>query len=133
VLGGGLVRAAGLLGVLLTIALLAVLGARVLSGLGATGDGARGLVGGVPVPPAPDGVMPGPGAGPAGASQVACDLERSAVDAAVTAFMATRGRPPADAGELVAAGLLDGPPARHTVRVEGGAVTVDGTGDCAGG
>jgi hypothetical protein len=125
----------GFLSVLAAIALLAVLGARVLDDTDEVRtspvDAARELdaAAGDDGPGAPAGGVVLPGSGVAGQAQ--CDTNRTMLERAAQVHLLTRGGPPADQQALVDAGLLAEPVPTHTLTVVGDEAVIAGTGACA--
>lgn len=110
---GGLsgLRVFGLASLLVTVAILGVLAARVLAG---TGDAASGLD-----------VM-------AVTGQSRCELERDAVEQAVARHEAMTGILPHHEDVLVNLGMLSKPVETFTVRLQDGSVVITGVGRCRG-
>ncbi|MFZ4519567.1 MAG: type II secretion system protein, partial [Microthrixaceae bacterium] len=123
--GGGALRIFGLVGVLVTIAILGILAVKVLSGTESAPEATGAATTAAPSPTA------NPVTGDASAA--ACTANRQAVQDAVVAYIAQTGGPPKDLAALVAANYLtDVPP--NIVIVPGmgsGTVQVEGTGPCA--
>ena len=130
----------GLLGLLVAIAIMAVLSNRVLSGTSDANDVLQGTL-----PPelttSPAGpVDPGAPTTAAGglsgitdpATAAACQADRATLQTAIQAFELTTGAPPADQGELAAAGILAEPLSTFTVAPGPSGVELTGVGDCAG-
>jgi hypothetical protein len=111
----------GLLGLLLTVGILGLLGARVLSSVDERS--------------APDLTVPGAdpsGSDPATAADPArCAADRRSVEAAVQAYTIQNGAPPTDLGEVVAAGLLAEPVTSFEYR-PGASPELIGVEACAG-
>ena len=131
-LAGGL----GLLGLLLTIGIMAVLSTRSVSG---TDDATDLLEGRLPAElttttadttTADPTTAPGAPLDPAAA--VVCEANRDVLETAVRAHELTNGAPPPDQQVLVAAGLLEEPVTTHELVAGAGGVTVAGIGECAG-
>lgn len=126
----------GFLSVLAAIAILAVLGARVLDDTDEVRtspvDAARQLddeAGTGEPSPSSDGdgvVLPGTGAG--GVAQ--CEANRSTIETAAQAHLLTHGVPPVDLRALVDAGFLGEAVDTHTLSVADGEVVVTGVGAC---
>jgi len=114
----------GLLSVLLTIGILGILGARVVSSLndkdGIAGVSAGGVSGDTT---ATDDV--------AAAGGASCAIERRTLETAVQAYRATNGGAPADQAAIVAAGILDAPVTSFEYR-PGAPEELTGLGECAG-
>lgn len=110
---GGLsgLRIVGLVSLLVTVAVLGVLGARVLSG---TGDALSDAD-----------VM-------AATGRSRCELEREAVEEAVARHEAITGILPHHEDVLVNLGMLSKPVESFTVRIEDGRVVITGVGRCRG-
>lgn len=128
----GCVAGLGLLGLLITVAIIGVLAARSMSDVSDSpaGDVIRNR-GGASSTAAPEGgaVTPGAGDSPQAAS---CATERSTIETAAQAFELTVGSPPPDLQAVVDSGLLvpTDVPFRHEIGPDGAVV---GTGACAGG
>ena len=131
----------GLLGLLLTIAILALLANRVLSG---TDDAADVLTGSLP-PELTTTTVPGATTAPGGEgeggglpaiadpAQIAtCQVNRSTLDVASQAYEITTGAPPADQQALVDEGLLAEPIPTHELAAGPSGVQITGVGECAG-
>ena len=123
----------GFLSVLAAIAILAVLGARVLGDTDEVRtspvDAARQLDEATDEGGASEGgvVLPGDGA----AGQALCDTNRVALETAAQAHLLTRDGPPPDQQALVDAGFLAEPLGTHSLSVVEGEVVITGTGACA--
>lgn len=135
----GLVGGFGLLGLLITIAIMAVLANRVLSG---TEGAAKVVTGSLPAEITPS-TVPGattvPGAEGGGlpaisdsADAAACGANRSTLELAAQAYELTTGTPPVDQQALVSAGLLDEPLSSFSLAGGPDGVQITGEGDCAG-
>ena len=131
----------GLLGLLLTIAILALLANRVLSG---TDDAADVLTGSLP-PELTTTTVPGATTAPGGEgeggglpaiadpAQIAtCQVNRSTLDVASQVYEITTGAPPADQQALVDEGLLAEPIPTHELAAGPSGVQITGVGECAG-
>lgn len=130
--GMGWLRGLGLLSVLLTIGIMALLSWRILSD---TGGGDVAVVRGNPpsdVSVAPDaGVQLGEGGSTDQASAAACEVDRVTVRTAALAYEMTTGAPPADLEDLVESGFLKPDlPLQVEIAPDG---TVVSTGTCAEG
>ena len=125
-----------MLGLLLTIGILAVLSTRSVSG---TDDATDLLSGRLPTElttttaaPTPAAPTTAAGAPMDPAAAVVCETNRDVLETAVQAHELTNGAPPADQQVLVAAGLLEAPVTTHELVAGPGGVTVAGIGECAG-
>ena len=119
----------GLAGLLVTLGLTAVMGARVLSDLG---DGSGGATTGAGVTSSSAvGAGGDPGA-PAGAPGAGRATDRDTLATAVEAYRVLHGSPPPDVAALVASGLLVSPIDTFELQVGGTEVTLVGRGACAG-
>lgn len=129
----------GFLSILAAIAILAVLGARVLDDTDEVRsspiDAARELDEAAGATPPPQGgggdgggaVVPGRSA----ADVARCETNRQTVELAANAFEVTTGAPPADVAALVVAGFLAEPPDTHAIEIVDGSAVVEGVGTCA--
>ena len=133
----GWLRGLGLLSILLTIGIMALLSWRVLSDTGGDDDVAivRGTTPStVPGAPATDpgaGAQLGEGGSTDQASAAACEVDRATVETAAMAYEVGAGAPPADLQTLVDAGYLKpGLDLQVEITADG---TVVSTGTCAGG
>lgn len=141
-----LVGGLGLLGLLITIAILALLANRVLSG---TDDAAEVLTDDLPaelssttVPGSTDATasteVPGGEAGGAlngltdPAAAAACQVNRNTLELAAQAYEIASGSPPPDQQALVDAGYLAEVLATHELGPGPAGVQITGVGDCAG-
>ncbi len=125
-----------MLGLLLTIGILAVLSTRSVSG---TDDATDLLEGRLPAElttttadPTTADPTTAPGAPLDPAAAVVCEANRDVLETAVRAHELTNGAPPPDQQVLVAAGLLEEPVTTHELVAGAGGVTVAGVGECAG-
>lgn len=126
---GTLIRVGGLLMVLVTIAIMAVLGAKVISGL-SSDDGTATTVGQALVTTS----VPGAGAAPSPRDAAACEIERRTIETAAQAYVAITGSAPADLQALLDERLLvpDDELANFEIIIEGDQAVVRGVGPCAG-
>ncbi|HPU38706.1 MAG TPA: hypothetical protein PLS63_03975 [Microthrixaceae bacterium] len=147
--GRGVLAVFSILGLLLTLGIMAILGMKVLDGVSGssskddatTGSVLAELTTTVPGsdPTAPTTAAPGaPGTGgPAGAtsaaSAAACKANARTIETAAEAYNAMNGSYPSDVQTLIDAGLLQPKgPLPFELHVQDGAVLVTGTGTCAG-
>ena len=133
----------GLLGLLITIAILALLANRVLSG---TDDAADVLTGSLPPELTTSSIAPtDPAAPPTSASTggglpaigdaadaATCQVNRATLETAAQVYEITTGAPPADQQAMVDAGILEEPVPTHTVALGPAGVEITGVGDCVG-
>ena len=136
-----LVGGLGLLGLLITIAIMALLANRVLSG---TDDAADVLTDQLPAElttTTAAGATTTPGAEGGGgglpaiadpAQVAACQVDRSTLDVASQAYEITTGAPPADQQALVDEGFLKEPIATQELTSGPSGVQITGVGECAG-
>lgn len=152
--GRGILAVFGLLGILLTVGIMAFLSIQVLGGIGGGGrsddaavsDALKDLHGAVPtdppvtaVPGAPPTTVDGGSAqvgsgGPLDAAlEARCAADRRTVALAASAYETMNGSYPPDVDTLVAAGLVTSDhPLEVVMHVEGTTMSVVGTGRCAG-
>jgi hypothetical protein len=129
-----LVGGLGLLGLLITVAIMALLANRVLSG---TDDAADVLTGQLPAELTTTTAPGAEGGGglPAIAdpAQIAtCQANRATLEVASQVYEITTGAPPADQQALVDEGLLEEPISTHELTAGPSGVQVTGVGKCAG-
>ncbi len=136
--GRGILAVFGILGLLLTLGIMAFLAVQVLDGV--SGDSSSGSsdlgTDDITVPT----VAPGsptdqaPATAPTGAADAtACRTTLRTVETAAEAYNAINGDYPPDVATLVQEGLLaSDQPIDAALRVEGGELVVTGTGRCAG-
>lgn len=144
--GRGVLAVFGILGVLLTVGIMAFLAVKVLDGVsnpnGAEGDDSDAnhtpetpVVPGVPAAPVAPGVPGGAGIDPASptdaARGAACEAERAAVESAAATFELVHGNRPNSVDELVSGGYLTPGDDGFSHELSDG--TVVPTGDCAPG
>ena len=131
----------GLLGLLITIAIMAILSNRVLSGTTDAGDVLNGtvppeLTTATSAPPDPGAPTTSAATGPKGltdaATAAACQVDHDTLDTAIQAYELMTGAPPTDQDALVAAGVLAEPVAGFTVTLGISGVEITGVGDCEG-
>ena len=142
--GRGVLAVFGILGVLLTVGIMAFLAVKVLGGVsnpnGAEGDHSPAndtpiapVVPGVPAVPAAPGIPGGAEIDPSSptdaARAAACDAERATIETAATTFEVLQGKPPATIDELVAAGYLTPGEDGFSHELSAGGAVVP-TGDC---
>jgi hypothetical protein len=135
-----LVGGLGLLGLLITVAIMALLANRVLSG---TDDAADVLTDQLPAELTTT-IAPGatttPGAEGGGglpaiadpAQIAACQVDRSTLEVASQVYEITTGAPPADQQALVDEGFLKAPIATQELTVGPSGVQITGLGECSG-
>lgn len=118
---GAVLRVGGLLMVLVTIAIMGVLGAKVVSSFSSTDT---------TLAPAPAAADSAPASSASSAPLAACAATGRTVELAVQAFEIATGAPPQDLQAVVDAGLLDQVPSQFEVVHGSGTVKVEGTGEC---
>lgn len=135
----------GLLGVLVTIGIMAFLAVQVLDGMGGSSDDAGSddvvvLPGGAVIGADPTGGAAGepaqPGAGSAtdAARASACATDKATIATAAEAYQVMNGAYPPDVATLVAEGLVQSDhPLEFELQVHDGVLAVVGTGACADG
>lgn len=130
-----------MLGLLITIAIMAILSNRVLSGTSDAGDVLNGKVppelttatSASPDPAAPTATAAGGPSGLTDAAKVAaCQADRDTLETAIQAFEVMTGAPPTDQDALVAAGVLAEPVPNFTVTLGTSGEQVSGEGICVG-
>lgn len=109
--------------VLVTIAIMGVLGAKVVSSLSSTAT---------TLPPVAAAAVPSTAPSASSAGPAACAAARRTVELAVQAFEITTGAPPQDLQAVVDAGLLDQAPSQFELVDRSGTTVLEGTGECAG-
>lgn len=128
---GTAVRAGGLLMLLVTIAIMAMLGAKVLSGLSA--DATSGAAS--PASSGERATTPDDGAASKSEDAAPCQLEQRTIQVAGQAYVAITGETPPNLQSLVDEGLLaplDSGQPRFEVVSDGSTFVVRGVGPCAG-
>lgn len=129
--GGGRVGAGlGLLGLLVTVVIMGILGAKVVSSLG--GSSTVTIPGRLPAAGSSDPASTGAADGQVAAGDVACRIERRTIETAAQAYQAINGEPPADMAALLQEGLLSADAEPFEYVVVAGAVEPESTGGCAG-
>lgn len=128
----------GILGLLLTLGIMAFLAVQVLDGVSTTSSSGSSDLGADDITPttvAPDSsTEQAPATAPTEAADAtACRVTLRTVETAAEAYNAMNGSYPPDVQTLVTAGLLaSDEPIDAELRVEGGALVVTGAGRCAG-
>jgi hypothetical protein len=119
--GRGVLAVFGILGMLLTIAIMAFLAVKVLDGVSGQGDGGN-----------DNAAQIDPSGSTDAARAAECEAERAMIETAAAAFELLHGRPPSSVDEIVAEGYLrpDDGGFSHELSADGAVV---GTGDCAPG
>ncbi|MBS1838419.1 MAG: hypothetical protein JST64_12075 [Actinobacteria bacterium] len=128
----------GLLGILVTIAIMALLSVKVLDAMGSSGSKVGPAASAGPTGRAPSSTTPGTvELNPAGqvdrARAARCVADRQTVTTAAESYRAMNGSYPPDVATLQAAGLvLSDHPLDLVLHVEGDTLSVVGTGPCTG-
>lgn len=138
--GRGVLAVFGLLSILVTVAIMAVLSVKMLSGMDNTAAvaGLGTLATTVPGGPAaatsaPPAASPGPAALDAsGAAAAVCGADRGTLETAVEAYKVLHGSVPPDMSALTADGLLSDPVTSFDYRVVDGEAVLEGRGNCVG-
>ncbi len=129
--GRSLFGVLGLLILLLTIGIMAVIGGRVLSGVS---DSTSVPVGLTEQLPPPDTAVPDEsGTGPSAvdmARDAACATDRATLETALAAYEVISGAPASEQQDLVDAGLLGQPIASQKLSIVDGIPVVEGIGEC---
>lgn len=136
--GRSIVGGLGLLTVLLTVAILAVLGAKVMGSVGTSAESAPDVaadvtVGADPAAPGSDPAPAGAGTNPStgAATSARCAAERATLETASDAYLALLGAPPSDQRALVDEGLLRESIETYSLTVVDGSAVILGVGECA--
>ena len=129
--GRGVFAVFGLLGIVLTLGIMAFLAVKVLDATPGTGSGLSGTQVGPEAPDVPDGSVGDPGASTDAAAAAACQGERSTIEVVIQGYEVLHGSPPANLEALISEGLLDPPEEGLSFELSGGG-TLTGVGSCAG-
>lgn len=126
----------GLLALVVTLGIMAILAGRVLDSSPVTSSDDAPVPGDVgrTAQSAPDDTAssnPSPMAGADAAQLAACEADRSVLELASAAYATRFGGPPSDQAALVDAGLLGAEVATHRLEVSSAGAVVVGVGDCA--
>ncbi|UDY37817.1 hypothetical protein [Dermatobacter hominis] len=131
--GRGALALFGLLGVLVTVGIMAFLAVQVLDGVGGSDDADVGASLGDPAGGPASTVALDPTAPSDGAAAAACATTKDTLETAAEAYRSVNGSYPPDLAALVSSGMVDTDGRiDFELRVEGDTLVVTGTGSCAG-